>query len=169
MKRFEFSLERVLGWRRMQARVERMRWEQLRGELRAIEIERENLRRECERAKDEMQAAGSAKGEELAALDRFRQYGDAEQVRLQRKWVESEKRMAAQAGILAGKDRAVKVLEHLRKKKQAAWTAEWERETEQMAAEGYLTRWHLREAAQEGVREERTAMETSRTAGTNVK
>ena len=169
MKRFEFSLERVLAWRRMQARVERMRWEQMRGELRAIEVERENLRVERERSRAELQTAGSATSEELEALDKFRRYVDAEQIRLQRKRVESEKRIAAQAGILAAKDRAVKVLEHLREKKQAAWKAEWERETEQMASEAFLSRWHLRGGSHEGAGDNTGTTSPSRSIGTNVK
>ncbi len=150
MKRFTFSLEQVLAWRRMQARLESLRWEQIRSELRGIEIQRENLRVERERSAARLQAAGSATGAEFAALDRFRKYVDAEQLQLQQKRVECEKRMTAQAKILAAKEREVKVLEHLRERKLTAWTAQMDRETEQVASEAFLSRWKVASRAARG-------------------
>jgi flagellar export protein FliJ len=143
MKRFAFSLEQVLAWRRMQARIEGLRREQLRGELRAIEIERENVGAERAHSDAALRRAGSATGADLTALDRFRVHADAEQLRLRQKQADCEKRIAAQAAILAAKERDVKVLEHLREGKLQIWTAQMDRETERVASEAFLSRWHL--------------------------
>ncbi|HEV2199718.1 MAG TPA: hypothetical protein VGR73_07845 [Bryobacteraceae bacterium] len=144
MKRFTFSLERVLGWRRIEARLEELRAEQLHAELRAIEASREDLRIERETTAAEVRAAGSATGAELAALDNFRRHVDRERSRLERQRVECEKRSAAQNSVLTAKRRDVKILEHLRERRKAAWTAALDRETEQQAAETFLSRWGLR-------------------------
>ena len=147
MKRFTFTLERVLAWRRMQARLERLRWEQIGAQLRGIEIERENLSLDRKRSAADLLQARSASSEDLAALDRFRKHVDSEQIRLQKKHAEYEKQLAAQAAILSAKERDVKVLEHLRERKLSGWTAERDRETEQIAAEAFLSRWHPRDSS----------------------
>lgn len=141
MKRFTFTLERVLAWRRMQARLERLRWQQIGAERRGIETEQVNLSLDRERSAADLIQARSASSEDLAALDRFRKHIDCEQVRLGGKYAQCEKLLAAQAEIVSAKERDVKVLEHLREHKLAAWTAEWDRETEQVAAEAFLSRW----------------------------
>ena len=103
MKRFAFPLERVLSWRRMQARVERLRWERIRTELRAIEERaRAAARGTPTRLGGGSAVAKSTTGAELAALDRFRRHVDAERARLERKRAECEKRLA---GANAGHDR----------------------------------------------------------------
>ncbi len=141
MKRFAFSLERVLAWRRIEARIERVRWEQIRAERKAIEDARENLRFEAARSAEGVRAARSATGAELEALDRFRVFVEAEQQRLGHQSAECEKRGAAQAAIARAKERDVKVLEHLRERQLDTWSKAEARETEQAAAESYLARW----------------------------
>lgn len=141
MKRFSFSLDRVLAWRRIEARRERLRWEQIRAELRAIDAERDALRAERKDAAARLRSARSALGEELEALDRFRRYVDAEQARLERKRAECERRLIEQSRVAAAKERDVKILEHLRERRLQAWKIEADREIEQQAAEAFLARW----------------------------
>ena len=141
MKRFSFSLERVLAWRTMQSRMERLRWEQIRAELRGIDEARKQLQAEKESSALRMRASGSALGVDLQALDRFRAYVDEEAARLERKRAECEQRMLAQMKVVTAKERDVKVLEHLRTKRLDTWTAELHREIEQQASEAFLARW----------------------------
>jgi len=148
MKRFAFSLERVLGWRRIEAQMEELRAERLHAELHAIETSRENLRIERETTAAHLRAVGSATGTELAALDNFRRHVDAERARLERERVDCEKRVAAHMRVLTAKKRDVKILEHLRERRLTAWTAELNRETEQQAAEAFLSRWSFRTQVQ---------------------
>jgi flagellar export protein FliJ len=143
MKRFAFTLERVLAWRRMQARMERLKWEQIRAELRSIEAQREHLRGERERAAARLNTAASATGADFAALDRFRKHVDSERARLETKRTECAQRLLAQTHVTTAKERDVKVLEHLRERCLKTWTAELDRETEQQAAESYLSRWRI--------------------------
>jgi len=141
MQRFVFSLDRVLAWRRLEARRERLRWEQIRGELRGIDAERERLRTERDLAAALLHTARSALGAEFAALDQFRAHVDAEMARLGTKRADCEKRLAEQARVAAAKERDVKILEHLRERRLEIWTAALDRETEQQAAEAFLARW----------------------------
>jgi hypothetical protein len=141
VKRFAFSLEQALGWRRTQALMERLRAEKLRAELRAIDEEREKLRAEKEIAGVRLRSAESALGVDLEALDRFRRHADQEDARLQGVRAECEKRIIAQMKVVTAKQREVKVLEHLRDRRLEAWTADLDREIEQQASEAFLARW----------------------------
>lgn len=141
MKRFTFSLDRVLAWRRIEARRERLRWEQIRAELGAIDAERDALRAERINSAARLRSARSALGEELEALDRFRHYVDAEQARLAQKRAGCERRLIEQSRVAAAKERDVKILEHLRERRFRDWKIESDREIEQQAAEAFLARW----------------------------
>jgi hypothetical protein len=141
MKQFHFSLEKALAWRRTQARMERLRWEQIRAEIGQINKARAHLSAEKDESAAAMRSAKSAMGEELAALETFGGYVISERARLEIKRVECEKRLAEQAKIVTARERDVKVLEHLRARRLDAWNIEWEKELEQQAAETYLARW----------------------------
>lgn len=141
MKQFHFSLEKALGWRRTQARVERLRWEQIRAEIARIETARRRLRVEKEESAAEVRTAKSTMGEDLAALETFGEYVISERARLEIKRAECEKRLEEQRKLMTARERDVKILEHLRERRLETWKAEVEKETEQQAAESYLVRW----------------------------
>ncbi len=125
----------------MQARMERLRWEQMRAELRAIDDERRQLQAEKEKSAGQLRSQGSAYGLDLHALENFRRHLDEEDGRLERKRAECEQRIIAQMKVVTAKEREVKVLEHLRAKRLDTWTVELAREIEQQASEAFLARW----------------------------
>jgi hypothetical protein len=141
MKQFHFSLEKALAWRRMQARMERARWEQIRAEMVGLETARQRLSEEKQESAEKVLSQKSATGDELAALETFGQYVVSQQARLEIKRAECEKRMAEQGKLALAREREVKVLEHLRARRLETWTKDLEREIEQQAAEAYLARW----------------------------
>jgi len=121
--------------------MERLRWEQIRAELRAIDAEREKLHAEQELSGARLRSEGWTLGVELEAADRFRRHVALEDLRLQHKRAEGEQRMLAQMKVVTAKERDVKVLEHLREKRLDRWTEELHHEIEQQASEAYLARW----------------------------
>ena len=141
MKQFHFSLEKALAWRRMQARMERARWEQIRAEIVGIETARQRLREEKQESAENLLSQKSATGEELAALEMFGHYVVSQQARLEIKRGECEKRLAEQGKLAMAREREVKVLEHLRARRLETWTKDLGKEIEQQAAEAFLARW----------------------------
>ena len=70
MKKFTFSLERALSWRRTQARIEEWKLEQLHGERSALEAQRKALEREYSGALGVWVSAGPVTGKDLrGAID----------------------------------------------------------------------------------------------------
>jgi flagellar export protein FliJ len=141
MKKFIFPLDRVMEWRRTQAKVEEARLEKLYVEERAIDAREEALREECSRAEQSLLTATNATGFELAALDRFKRYTAAERARLGRDRAECRKKIASQSQVVSAKRRDVRLLERLKEKKFDAWTKELAREIEREAGEAYLRKW----------------------------
>lgn len=138
MTNFRFSLERVMDWRRTQLRMEEVKLEQLYGERRAIEIRDAELRDSragAERSRDWSTAL------ELSALDNFRRFTVAEQVRLERRRADCNRRIAQQIDTVTGKRREVRVLERLKERRRQAWNAAFHREADSQADEAYLAKW----------------------------
>ena len=141
MKKFAFSLSRVMDWRELQARIEESKLEALYAERRAIESRIAALLEERERA-DREAHAHLVSGAELAAADSFRRFSIAEHTRLDRKIAECSQRIAAQIQMVAAKRRDVKLLERLKQQRLIAWTNEFHHEIDAQAAESHLARWN---------------------------
>ena len=121
--------------------MERVRWEQIRAEIAAIDTARQRLSEQKQESAADMLARTSTAGEELAALETFGEYVISERARLEIRREECEGRLAEQAKRVIACERDVKILEHLRAKRMEAWKSQLEKETEQQAAEAYLARW----------------------------
>lgn len=141
MKPFRFSLERVLEWRREELEKEETA-------LRALSAERERLqarRRMIEESLEAEQRAlirsASVSSQTLAALESWKGWVRAEIRRLDHHAQELERRITTQRLRVLEAQRRVKLLERLREKARRRWTAEWNRELENFAAEAYLARW----------------------------
>lgn len=141
MKRFQFSLNRVLDWRSTLARIEESKLERLYAELRAIESSEAELASERSRSETAVARAASQTGLELAALDAFRRFAVAEHTRLEQRRAELMKRISEQIRMVASKRRDVRLLEHLKEKRLADWNRELSREIETQAGETFLARW----------------------------
>ena len=141
MKKFTFPLDRVLDFRRGQARIEETKLERLNAELRAIETRLRDTEAAREESGRALIAGGSATGTELAALDSFRKASTAECAKLGQSAAAARHHIDAQLKTVIQKRRDVKLLEHLRSRKLEAWTTELGHEIDREASELYLSRF----------------------------
>lgn len=144
MKRFRFSLETVLRWRRSRLEQEQSRLQSLLAERAAIQ---ERIRRcETERREAEQLVLGAAliQPQELAALDTFCRWLTQERDRLEQAAADCESRIAAQREVVLEAQRKVRLIEKLKERRLAEWEAEAVRELEALAAETYLAQWGRR-------------------------
>jgi flagellar export protein FliJ len=140
MKRFQFSLERVMAWRRLQAQIEESALEKLHADLRALVSRVEQVSAGRARAGRELARTGSATATELACLDSFQRAADAEVERLRQAQEQCRSRIQAQVARVAGRRRDLRMLERLKERKFAEWNRASEREIEEQAAETHLAR-----------------------------
>ncbi|MBI1791566.1 MAG: hypothetical protein HYR60_28895 [Acidobacteria bacterium] len=137
MKRFRFSLDRVLSWRRQQLELEQSRLAALLAELtgriaHAGRLEREQL---------EVRRRLCAEPQELAAGDNWLRClaGQLQQTRAE--IAAFERRIQAQQTAVRAARRAAEVLERLKQRRFGEWQAALDREEENLAGELYLARW----------------------------
>jgi flagellar biosynthesis chaperone FliJ len=144
MKKFAFQLNRVMDWRRSQARAEEINLERLHAELRAIDARDTSLKQERAESERTLLAGPMATGSELAALDAFQRYTEAERTRIGHTRADCSRRIGAQLEVVNVKRRNVRLLERLKERRLKTWIAQLGRETDQQADEAYLAKWNLR-------------------------
>ena len=142
MKKFEFSLGRVMDYRETLERLEESKLQTLYAELRGIEAREAELKDQRARNERAVLDAKSATGTELAALDSFRRFAVAEHTRLERKRAECVKKIESQIQVVTLKRRDVRSLEKLRAARMIAWRRKADREIDMHAEEAYLTKWN---------------------------
>lgn len=146
MKRFHFALERVRRWRDGQAMLEELKLEQLRDRLLALGVEKRGIA--AERSRSEQQVLGQATVDagQLQSLDAYRLH-----VRNKIREIESRERQA-EVGMEQQRQRVIQarreteLLERLKRKELAEWSAANDREQEALASELYLGKWKRRGA-----------------------
>ena len=141
MKQFIFPLDRVMEWRRTQAKLEETKLERLYGELRAIDAREVSLNQDRAESERALIGASASTGLELAALDRFRTYTRAECAKVLQARADCRARIAAQLQVISAKRRDVLLLERLREQRLKAWTADFLRDIDAQADEAYLSAW----------------------------
>lgn len=145
MQRFNFRLERVLGWKQTVQRLEELKLEQLYADARRIEAARESAAAERAGAAREVATWTGISGTELLALDAWGARLNAEFAKLTRAAAEARVRIEAQRAAVTTARRAVRLLETLRDRRLGEWTAAFNREIDAMAAEYALIR-HARDS-----------------------
>lgn len=151
MKKFNFTLERVLEWRRMQARQEEVKLERLNGELHALDARRDALRDQRRQAEAELRertaSAGPAlTGEDLSALSAFQTFTAAELRRLAEARARCQEQVEIQTQVLVAHRRNAKLFETLKQRRLTVWLRESEREISQQAEESHTARWNRENA-----------------------
>lgn len=141
MKRFEFTLDRVLEWRTKQVSVEEGKLEALHGELRSIEERRAALTRDRTENEALVLQDGVAEASELRSLDDFRRYVRYQCVLLDRESTNCDARIAAQRERVRTAQRDAQLLERLKQNRRVAWKSDFDKELEEQAAEAYLAKW----------------------------
>ena len=141
MKKFAFTLDRVLDWRRLQAHIEEVRLEQLNQQRKGLEDQEMQISAECTRIQNQVLTAPNVTGGELEAWDAFRQFSGAESKRLEQLMATAQKQVDQQAQVVASKRRDVELLEKLKDRRREAWSQEQDKEIQQLAEETFLARW----------------------------
>jgi hypothetical protein len=140
MRRFQFRLESVLGWRAVELELEEGRLERLFTERRGWE--EEALALEARRHESaQLIAAKTLDGQQLAALSYHRHYLERQSARIAAQRADCEKRIAAQQQRLVEAERKVRLLERLKERRLAEWTLDFNREMEALASETFLSKW----------------------------
>ena len=140
MKKFAFPLDRVLDWRRTQAGIEEANLGRLHAELRSLEARQTALIQEFDRQRDTLIRAESHTGFELTIFDEYRKSVVIDWARLEQARAQCGTRIAAQIEAVRAKRRDLRLLERLRDRRFAEWTAELGREVDREAADAYLAR-----------------------------
>lgn len=150
MKRFKFTLQRVLEWRALQLRSEEEKLTELQHQLTLLARAHQELEAARGRCEAEVTGAVAVAGSELQALAAF-------QVRVVRQQeLLRERRVQVDAMIVAQRERLLKarkdhrVIENLKDRRLKAWTYDNDREEESTANEVYLSKWVREEAERLG-------------------
>jgi hypothetical protein len=140
MRRFQFRLDSVLGWRTVELELEEGRLEQLFTERRRSDEEALALEvRQRESA--ELIAAKTLDGQQLGALCNHRHYLERVAANIAIKRADCEKRIVAQRQRVVEAERAVRLLERLKQRRLAEWNLDFNREMEALASETFLSKW----------------------------
>src|SRR5689334_2107918 len=110
MKKFTFPLDRVLDWRRTQARIEEAKLEALHAEAAAIDARQAALDRESSESELSLVAAAMVTAVELAAGSAFRRFAALERGRLEAHREDCRRRVDAQMQLVTVKRREVRLL-----------------------------------------------------------
>lgn len=140
MKKYKFRMERALSVRRLQASLERARFEQAVAELRQIEEQRRQLSLSARHAGSAANQ-GPATGLELASLQNFLDHNARMDRALAQRLADAGERVNAARARLMEADRKVRVLEKREERTRRKWKAEFDREIESLAGETFLARW----------------------------
>lgn len=142
MRKFQFRLERVLGWRRTQLELEEHKLKTLAAEMDAIERRRAQLALDRTLAERHVLAEPRLDGSLLEAHAAYLAGLSLQEQRLERVRQEQEQRIASQHQRVLEARRRCRLLERLRARALADWQAEADRELENTATELYLARWN---------------------------
>ncbi|MEZ5353653.1 MAG: hypothetical protein R2762_13525 [Bryobacteraceae bacterium] len=148
MKKFQFPLERLLEFRRLQEEMERARMLRLAAEIGQIEQQRSELARVEGRAADDVRRATAAGSfpvvAPLSALPAFRERVRRLDRRMESQKAELTRQMDAQTALLRQARQRSEVLERCREKAFEQWRAAMEHEMENLAGELHLAKWKRR-------------------------
>jgi DNA repair ATPase RecN len=137
MKKFHFTLARVLQFRRMQADAEQAK-------LIALEQKAQALQREIQDLDTRFQMEVAAVGDsspERNALGHFRIHYRDQRMRKAYHFSEAERAAAAQREIYVRANQRAQVLDRIRKKQYSQWEADFRKELDQLAMDSFLAQW----------------------------
>jgi flagellar export protein FliJ len=142
VKRFHFTQEKILDYRRQQLELEEAKMETLRAERQALDAEWSRLESEVAETRRQLMVTASVDSQELLASDRYLRHLAAEKQRLAARLADWQGRAAKQRQATAEARRRVRLMEKLEERQLSEWTAGVNREQENLSAELYLARWN---------------------------
>ena len=149
MRGFQFSLERILSWRRTELRSEEARLGPLVAERCRLEASHAEIVRAQAHAQQGLLASGPVNGAELEALAHFRARLEKQETVVKGKVLQCRERIAAQQTRVVEAQRRARLLEKLRERRFEDWRSAGDRELENFAGEAFLARWRPRRRAGE--------------------
>jgi hypothetical protein len=141
MTAFRFRLQRVLDFRRTELELAEARYRQQAGALAAVDRARAELAAEGVHTETEVRTWNPIVERDLAALAEFRLHVRARDAELAARRLECVKQLEAHQAAMLEARRRFRLLERLKERGLEAWTAERDRELEQLASEAFLARW----------------------------
>jgi hypothetical protein len=150
MKTFRFPLEKALDWRRIELELEEARYKQFSAELTELDRRRAEIEASGLRAEIEVREWSPVSGGDLAALGSFRLRVKSQEAEIARRRGECALKLADQQKQMLEARRRCRLLERLKDRRLAEWTAARDHELEQIAAESYLARWQQSPAQHAG-------------------
>jgi len=142
MKRFQFPLDRVREFRKLQMESEQSKMEQLYARLHSIESMSAELERQKKQAESSVVSAGSVAGLELDSLREFKAYARRMASLFQLRRVQIEAEIDLQKEALLEARRKYEVLDRLKGRARSKWQHEFDKEQDELAAEVYLAGWN---------------------------
>jgi flagellar FliJ protein len=142
MKRFEFSLDRVLNFRRTQAELERRKLESLGIERATLVRQISDLMRQRQEShkREDLALGATIIPQQLAARETFHGFLSREKSRLQGLLNNLETAIQRQRQQFMEARRKCELLENLRGKRLSEWTAEMQKELEELASDAFRAR-----------------------------
>lgn len=144
MRTFRFRLERVLGLREAQARVEEAKLEQLRHRLRSLETELENVSRSLDSSHAAIKQSPFVEPFRLAALDQHEARIRREQEQFRNRIATQRQQVEIQKQAVVEARRKVELLKKLRESRRSDWNLGAQRELESGVADFSAAEWNRR-------------------------
>jgi flagellar export protein FliJ len=141
MTAFRFRLQKVLDWRHTQLELEEARYRQAIAAVAEIDRARAALAAEGIHTEAEVRSWNPVTECDLAALGEFRLHVRARDADLASRRAAGVKELEARQAAMLEARRRYRLLERLKERGLAAWTAERDKELEQLASEAFLARW----------------------------
>jgi flagellar export protein FliJ len=140
MKAFEFTLQRMLEFRRQQADSERISLQRLVAQFKGYEDEQTALRTQNDEARIGVAGLSAIEGQFLGALASFQGHVERRLKDVERLKAELLPQIERQRLLVVESDRKVKLLDRLREQKYREWVASRDKEIDELAADSYLAR-----------------------------
>jgi len=137
MKRFQFSLERVLTYRRSQADLEQAK-------LVALEAEASKIRAQMTALNESFQAEVRSvrpHPTDRAELGRYRMVVEGQAIRFHQKLLEKLGQIQKQRELYVKANQSAEVLTKVKTKQKKTWDLELQKELDSLAMDSYLSRW----------------------------
>jgi hypothetical protein len=141
MTAYRFRLQKVLEWRRTELELEEARYRQQAAVVSEIDRARAELAARLIHTEAAVRSWNPVTERDLAALGEFRLHVRARDAELARRRAASVQELASRQAAMLEARRRYRLLERLKERGLEAWTAERDRELEQLASEAFLARW----------------------------
>lgn len=141
MKTFQFPLQKALNLRATQLGLAEAKFQEAAAAVAEADKQREMLLESQATAEAQVRRATTVAGEELAALDSFRRHARLDEKRLAQQRAVRVAALDERRGAMLEARRRLRLLERLKERRHAEWSAQAAKELEELASESYLACW----------------------------